>query len=86
MLYGVAKFCYSLSMSHLFDSQLKALLVRRRGDLAEIAAGSGVSYSWLSKFANGHIPNPGFATLCKLHDYLKQRPARKAKTTTEAAE
>lgn len=85
MLYGVAKFCYSLRMSHLFDSQLKALLVRRRGDWAEIAAGSGVSYSWLSKFANGHIPNPGFATLCKLHDYLKQRPARKAKPTTEAA-
>ena len=73
-------------MSHLFSSQLKALLVRRRGDWAEIAAGSGVSYSWLSKFANGHIPNPGFATLCKLHDYLKQRPARKPKTTTEAAE
>ena len=72
-------------MSHQFDSQVKALLVRRRGDWAEIAAGSGVSYSWLSKFVNGRIPNPGFATLCKLHDYLKQRPARKAKPTTEAA-
>lgn len=59
--------------------------MRRRGDWAEIAAGSGVSYSWLSKFANGHIPNPGFATLCKLHDYLKQRPARKAKPTTQEA-
>jgi transcriptional regulator with XRE-family HTH domain len=68
-------------MSHQFDSQVKALLVRRRGDWAEIAAGSGVSYSWLSKFANGHIPNPGFATLCKLHDYLKPRNPRKAKPT-----
>lgn len=83
MLYGIAKFCYSRGMSQLFDSQLRDLLVQRRGDWADIAAGSGVSYSWLSKFANSHIPNPGFATLCKLHDYLK--PARKPKTTTEAA-
>ena len=70
-------------MPNQFDAQIKALLERRRGDWAEIAAGAGVSYSWLSKFANGHIPNPGFATLCKLHDYLK--PTRKAKPTTEAA-
>lgn len=69
-------------MANKFDSQVKALLERRRGDWTEIAAGSGVSYSWLSKFANGHIPNPGFATLCKLHNYLAPR---KPKTTTEAA-
>lgn len=63
-------------MSQHLDTQVKALLIRRRGEWAEIAAGSQVSYSWLSKFANGHIPNPGFATLRKLYDYLK--PARKA--------
>jgi transcriptional regulator with XRE-family HTH domain len=28
-----------------------------------VAAESGVSYSWLSKFANGHVENPGANTL-----------------------
>ena len=72
-------------MSHLFDSQVKALLVRRRGDWAEIAAGSGVSYSWLSKFVNGRIPNPGFATLCKLHDYLAHRKPKAARGEAQEA-
>ena len=29
-----------------------------------------MSYSWLSKFANGHIPNPGLVTLRELYQFL----------------
>lgn len=42
------------------------LLNARRGDWQAVASASGVSYSWLSKFANGHIDNPGLETLKKL--------------------
>jgi len=70
-------------MTQQIDAEVKALLDSRRGDWLEIAAGSQVSYSWLSKFANGRIPNPGIVTLRKLHAYL--RPVRKAKSAPEAA-
>lgn len=52
------------------DAEVKALLEERRGDWPRIAEQAGVSYSWLSKFVNGHIPNPGFATLKRLHAVL----------------
>lgn len=68
-------------MSTSLDSEVLAALQSRKGDWQAVAEGSGVSYSWLSKFANGHIKNPGFSTLMKLRDYLK--PAR-SKRTQEA--
>lgn len=52
------------------DQVVLDLLQARRGDWQAVAAASGVSYSWLSKFVNGHIANPGFVTLTKLHDAL----------------
>lgn len=52
------------------DTLVRAALVQRRGDWQRIAEESGVSYSWLSKFVNSHIDNPGFVTLKKLHEYL----------------
>ena len=54
------------------DCRIKALLHERRGDWQAVADGSGVSYSWLSKFVNGHIENPGYGTLRKLEQYLAQ--------------
>jgi transcriptional regulator with XRE-family HTH domain len=42
---------------------IKAALESRKGDWQTIASRAQVSYSWLSKFVNGHIPNPGIATL-----------------------
>lgn len=57
-------------MSTNLDQQVLALLNARKGDWQAVAEASGVSYSWLSKFANGHIGNPGFATLMKLHGAL----------------
>jgi transcriptional regulator with XRE-family HTH domain len=63
-------------MSTSLDTEVLAALESRRGDWQQIAAGAEVSYSWLSKFANGHIDNPGFATLKRLHAYLSaQAPA-----------
>ena len=52
------------------DQVVLDLLQARKGDWQKVAEASGVSYSWLSKFANGHIENPGFGTLVKLHEYL----------------
>jgi len=57
-------------MSTSLDTDVRAALEQRRGDWQTIAKESGVSYSWISKFVNGHIPNPGFTTLKDLHAYL----------------
>lgn len=52
------------------DTEVKTLLNARRGDWQTVAKQTEVSYSWLSKFMNGHIDNPGYLTLVKLRDYL----------------
>jgi transcriptional regulator with XRE-family HTH domain len=57
-------------MNTNLDQEVLALLNARKGEWQAVAAASGVSYSWLSKFANGHIDNPGFQTLTKLRDSL----------------
>lgn len=53
-------------MNANFDKEVQALLVKRRGKFREIAERTGISYSWLSKFASGHISNPGFEFLRRL--------------------
>jgi transcriptional regulator with XRE-family HTH domain len=58
-------------MSEDLDSEVRGLLMERKGDWKRIADVSNVSYSWISKFVNGHIPNPGFATLRDLQKSLK---------------
>lgn len=40
-----------------------------------VAEKAKVSYSWLSKFFNGHIDNPGYATLTRLHACLTEGAA-----------
>lgn len=51
-----------------FDEEVKEALKRRRGHFKRIAKETGISYSWLSKFASGHIANPGIQKLNKLAD------------------
>ncbi len=51
-------------------NEVKALLNKRRGDWAAVSYHSGMSYSWISKFVNGHIDNPGYATLRNMRDFL----------------
>lgn len=60
------------------DEQVRAQLVVRKGDWLRVAEGAGVSHSWLSKFVNGHIDNPGYATLVRLRDYLAETAETKA--------
>lgn len=57
--------------THLtLDDEIREALIERKGDWHSIANGSGVSYSWLSKFVNERIPNPGYDTLRSLHTFL----------------
>lgn len=70
-------------MSTSLDTDVRAALEQRKGDWQAVAKGSGVSYSWISKFMNGHIDNPGFATLKQLYAFMC--PSEKA-TRPEPAE
>lgn len=69
-------------MSKNFDTAIKGQLELRRGEWQEIANKAGVSHSWISKFVNGHIPNPGYATLLKLSEALG--PLRRAQPKAAA--
>jgi transcriptional regulator with XRE-family HTH domain len=60
--------------AHL-DREVQALIDKHRGQWKAIEAATGVSYSWLSKFARGKIHNPGYATLKRLHSILTDMPA-----------
>lgn len=49
------------------DIQVRTALVKRRGQWPQIASDCEVSHSWISQFVRDKIPNPGFATLKRLH-------------------
>ena len=57
-------------MNASLDTELLCLLNERKGDWQRVARTAGVSYSWLTKFAQGRIPNPGYMTLKRLHSAL----------------
>ena len=57
-------------MEYLEPESLKALLREKRGRFDEISRKAGMSKSWLSKFANDMIPNPGITSLKKLKGAL----------------
>lgn len=57
-------------MSTELDAEVKALLEAKRGDWPRVCDLAEVSHSWISKFVRGDIPNPGFATLKRLHAAL----------------
>lgn len=54
---------------------IKQELVARRGNWAPILSHTGLSMSWLSKFANGRITNPGVVTIEKLQAALSATKA-----------
>ena len=64
-------FCDTAAMNTGLDEEVRAMLEARRGDWRRIASEAGVSYSWISQFVRGLIPNPGFVTLRDLRDYLE---------------
>lgn len=57
-------------MTQDLDQSVLAALNARRGEWPRVAIAAQVSYSWLSKFANGHIDNPGYRTLKRLETAL----------------
>lgn len=67
-------------MDNPLDLEVRRLLGARKGEWQAIASQTGISYSWLSKFFNGHIENPGYQTLKALHEHLRatQAPEPKA--------
>lgn len=52
------------------DQQVRRLLNSRKGQWKVIAAATGISYSWVAKFAQGHISNPGYQRLRNLRNHL----------------
>lgn len=73
-------------MSTKLDTVIRNRLAARKGDWLEIAKRAGVSHSWMSKFMNGHIPNPGIRTLEKLNAALKARKGDPRHEPTTASE
>lgn len=53
---------------------VRRLLELHRGQWHAIADATHVSYSWVSKFAQGKIANPGYDTLNRLYQHLQKRP------------
>jgi transcriptional regulator with XRE-family HTH domain len=60
-------------MEKPLDLIVKDILEARRGEWQAISEEANVSHSWLSKFVNGHIPNPGLATLRKVYEAAEPR-------------
>lgn len=58
-------------MSIKLDEAIRKRLAASKGDWSGIALRAGVSHSWMSKFMNGHIHNPGIRTLEKLDAALE---------------
>lgn len=78
LLPRIAILCYDwLMTTQNLELELRARLIECRGEWQVVAKDSGVSHSWISKFVNGHIPNPGYRTLSRLQEYL----APKAKSS-----
>lgn len=55
--------------------QVIAELNKRKGDWPQIASHNEVSYSWLTKLAQGKIPDPGINKIVRLYDFLFQNSA-----------
>lgn len=69
-------FSYHRRMEKNLDAEVRALLTHHRGEWRAISNKSGVSYSWISKFVNGHISNPGYNTLVLLRKQLARTKAK----------
>jgi len=47
-------------------------LQERKGQWPSISTGANVGYSWLSKFAQGKIPKPGYHQVERLATYFRE--------------
>jgi hypothetical protein len=53
---------------------LRKELADRRGIWREICAATGLSYWWLTKFAQGRIGEPGLSKIEALQAYMRANP------------
>lgn len=53
---------------------LRAALIARRGAFGDVARASGLSYSWVCKFATGARRNPTVASIQRLQRAIDQIP------------
>lgn len=53
---------------------VQAGVQRQKGRWQALADASGVSYSWITKFGAGRVPNAGHKTLEKVAAALKDLP------------
>lgn len=65
-------------MSTELDAVVREALDQRRGDWKRISEAADVSHSWISQFVRGKIPNPGYATLKRIHAELIGQPGAPA--------
>lgn len=59
----------------MFSDVMKELMEfvnEERGCWKEMMLECDVSESWLRKFSNGEIPNPGVITLDKIYQYMQE--------------
>lgn len=64
-----------------FLAETLRLLELRRGQWMAVCNATGLSYSWLTKLAQGQITNPTIQRLQALHDHLVELE----RTSTDAA-
>lgn len=57
-------------MPILLDDQLRQAIRERSKTYDEIAQQTGLSKSWIEKFAHGKIKNPGYRTLLKISEVV----------------
>lgn len=50
---------------------VKRNLEASRGTWPKVCADTGLDYSWLTKMAQGKIPNPGYQKIELLYHYFK---------------
>lgn len=62
-----------LAMTNSLYSKAITILQCQRGSWAAIARESGISYSWIAKFANGKITNPGIKRIEDLMAHLTRQ-------------
>lgn len=64
----------TLEFEFALDREVRRLIDLHRGQWKAVETMTGISHSWISKFARGKITNPGYATLKRLHMLLNDRP------------
>lgn len=56
-------------------TQIRTSLQARKGDWPAICSHTGLSYWWLTKFAQGRIREPGLSKIERLQAYIDAHPA-----------